>query len=926
MVRRHFIPAVLTALGIVVAAEASELRVADKTAVLTHRMHRATWSEEGLRFEPRTGPSWEWELRDVRLGGCKVDLDHAASPSADRERLTVHYERGPLVEQYLCGPKSIEQRFVIPRALGVNEDLVIEGAIRSSGHFSATANGWMWRNSDGVVSLGDVTVFDRNGARLTATMDVTADGTRITVAAESLARAAYPVTIDPEIGADFRISFMGLLDDPNTSADNPDVAFNSTDNEFLVVWSGRDSGGEFEIYGQLIDGPTRLLIGSQFKISQMGGTGNTTYTAREPAVAYNATNNEYLVVWWGDNNVGSLADNEWEIWGQRISAAGAENGADFRISYLGTDGSTTYLATSPDVAWDSTNNRYLVVWEGQDPSIVAGGPPVPTGETEVWGRVLTSTGTSFSADDTRLSAVGLEGDTTRYALDPAVAFDSTNARYLVVWTGDDAADNATDAYGQLVTAAGAESGSDFRISDMGNTDTDPTYRADNVAVAFNATSAEYLVVWRGDDEVVGDDAYDIFGQRVSAAGVPLAPNDFIISDMGLPGSTANIGDAPSVAWSPAVNEFLVAWQGDDDVDGNTEIHVQRVNSTGPVGDNDVRISTTGDTSINYWALESSVAWGADGRYLVVFRADSLAGFPDAHWEVYGQFYSVPSPALTTISANPTSIASDGVSTSTITVQAKDTAGNNMTVSAGSVALMTDRGSLGPVTNHGNGTYTATLTSSSNAGTATITGTLDGVAIGDNATVDFIFPAPANLVAAATTTSSVALTWTAVAGATSYDIYRATVIPGYSFLASVATNSHNDTGLDSTQTYVYIVRAVKTSATSAFSAPDAATTISFTDQTLNSSVVVKALHLTQLRTAVNAMRAAANLAAASFTDSTVTAGVTPVKGVHILEARTALDAARTAIGLPGLGYTDVTITPGTTVIKAAHVTEVRQGTQ
>jgi len=52
----------------------------------------------------------------------------------------------------------------------------------------------------------------------------------------------------------------------------------------------------------------------------------------------------------------------------------------------------------------------------------------------------------------------------------------------------------------------------------------------------------------------------------------------------------------------------------------------------------------------------------------------------------------------------------------------------------------------------------------------------------------------------------------------------------------------------------------------------------------------------------------------------------IKAVHMTELRSALDAARAAIGLPALVYTDPTITPGSTVIKAAHVTEVRAGTQ
>ncbi len=91
---------------------------------------------------------------------------------------------------------------------------------------------------------------------------------------------------------------------------------------------------------------------------------------------------------------------------------------------------------------------------------------------------------------------------------------------------------------------------------------------------------------------------------------------------------------------------------------------------------------------------------------------------------------------TTISANPSVIFNDGFSTSTITVQLKDSEGNNRTVGGETIVLNTTDGSLGSVTDNGNGTYTATLTSSIVEGIATVTGTLNAVAITDNAQVEF----------------------------------------------------------------------------------------------------------------------------------------------------------------------------------------------
>jgi adhesin/invasin len=96
-----------------------------------------------------------------------------------------------------------------------------------------------------------------------------------------------------------------------------------------------------------------------------------------------------------------------------------------------------------------------------------------------------------------------------------------------------------------------------------------------------------------------------------------------------------------------------------------------------------------------------------------------------------------STATSTITAIPISIAADGVSTSTITVQLVDANGNNLTQGGDTVTLSTTLGTLSsPVNDNGDGTYTATLTSVITVGTATITGIVNGAGIVDTATVDF----------------------------------------------------------------------------------------------------------------------------------------------------------------------------------------------
>lgn len=103
------------------------------------------------------------------------------------------------------------------------------------------------------------------------------------------------------------------------------------------------------------------------------------------------------------------------------------------------------------------------------------------------------------------------------------------------------------------------------------------------------------------------------------------------------------------------------------------------------------------------------------------------------------FQIVPGPAsesTSLITASPTVILNDGASTSTITVQIKDDQGNNLNSGGDDVQLTTDEGTLGSVIDNTDGTYTAELTSSTSAVTATITGTVNGRSIADEAEVEF----------------------------------------------------------------------------------------------------------------------------------------------------------------------------------------------
>ena len=193
-----------------------------------------------------------------------------------------------------------------------------------------------------------------------------------------------------------------------------------------------------------------------------------------------------------------------------------------------------------------------------------------------------------------------------------------------------------------------------------------------------------------------------------------------------------------------------------------------------------------------------------------------------------------------------------------------------------------------------------------------------------ATVSSSLAAPTNLIATAATATNVGLTWNAVAAATSYKIFRSSAYPAFTQIGTTSNASYSDTTATAGMSYLYKVQASDGSIDSTDSNVDLATTVLFTDEPLVAgTTVVKAAHATELRTAVNATRALAGLAASTFTDDTLSSTIS-VKRVHVIELRSALDAARSAMALTAITYSDVTINVGATTVKASHVDDLRQG--
>ena len=181
------------------------------------------------------------------------------------------------------------------------------------------------------------------------------------------------------------------------------------------------------------------------------------------------------------------------------------------------------------------------------------------------------------------------------------------------------------------------------------------------------------------------------------------------------------------------------------------------------------------------------------------------------------------------------------------------------------------------------------------------------------------PMPTGLLAAAASSVSVSLTWNATPRASSYAIERQSAGVAFTQIGTSPTPNYTDNTAMAAKSYLYRVRASNSAGSSPYSAPDIATTVIFTNDPIVADVTtVRAVHVSQQRTAINAVRSLAGRPAFAFNGSPVAGS--PVLALHVSEMRTALDEALGDLGRTTGGYTDATLAGK--VVKAAHFQELR----
>jgi hypothetical protein len=347
-------------------------------------------------------------------------------------------------------------------------------------------------------------------------------------------------------------------------------------------------------------------IGPQFPISSSLHPSEGLQAGFQDEV-FNEKTGQYLVVY-----VGATTPDTDDIYGQLVDFNGALVGPEFRIS---TTSAEHAEYNPPTVGYDTETGRYLVVWD-RDETVYA--RPLGPNGVPLFGEVPISP----VQDDIETEAI---------------AYSPVSHQYLVVWKAFDDG----RVYIQALNQDAAQVGPDDKIV-AGS----PTLTVDDaIDVAYDATSLEYMVVFNAFP--VGTENEEVYGQRLDLGGNEIGQDDFKISDMGPPGDTSDTYDAapPSIAWNSVLNQYLVAWHGNEGAaplaPEEREVYGQLLAADGTqIGRDDFRISDMGvDGDKKAGAFRPRIGYDPFGnQYLLAWHGDDLTPpLVDQEFEIYGQY-------------------------------------------------------------------------------------------------------------------------------------------------------------------------------------------------------------------------------------------------------------------------------------------------
>ena len=364
----------------------------------------------------------------------------------------------------------------------------------------------------------------------------------------------------------------------------------------------------------------------QFQVSHFGADDDPATGAQLAELSFNTRTNQYLVVYIAGSRATSDDEDHWNVFGQRVDAGGVPVGSPIQIN-----APTTNLLCDfepPSVAYNRKTNQWMVVWDEGTATDC---------DDAIYSQLVDANGNLVGPLSQRISATGF----TDIETDPIV-YNSTADEFFAVWTAVGPGQTPQNLFGQRLTSAGAEVGTDDnQLTHFTGTNSS----ADDAAgVAYDSKNQRYLTVVRGiDDGLIGNTNDEIFGHLMSTDGSPIGPDRFRISHVSDTNPTGNAKPA-SVAYDPINDRYLVAWTGNPDIGpmapNENEVFAQLVGSDGSLlAPADLRISNVGpDGNASFVAVRPSIAFNKfTGQYLLDWSGtnDTEGGVLDES-EIWGQ--------------------------------------------------------------------------------------------------------------------------------------------------------------------------------------------------------------------------------------------------------------------------------------------------
>lgn len=368
----------------------------------------------------------------------------------------------------------------------------------------------------------------------------------------------------------------------------PAVAYNPQLKNYLVVWSN-DRPGNDDIYARRITANGKPLGGW---ISISAGAG---FERRYPDVAYNEVQGEFLVVWEEEPHGGYLT-----IRGLRVSKNGEPIPPVINIS----SGPALKNCQKPSVAYASTSDNYLVIWD----SMVSGGVHSYI-EAQVISNAGVKEGLNFLISGS--SSIGFSDRR------PDLAYNRSRNEYLAVF--ERLYDNATtqSIYGRLVTGDGTALGSSADvISVVAEDQLNPVV----AAIPTVPHEGKFFVAWESQYSPGNN---NIYGKRFTH---DLKSDGIILMLSNSPKSDS----APAVAADEYSDQFLVAWKQPWGPFSNSSISTRYISKENDTLEGEI---TIGGYQTGMFSVEPAVVSGMPGDFLVAFSDTSL-GLPDS--DIFGQ--------------------------------------------------------------------------------------------------------------------------------------------------------------------------------------------------------------------------------------------------------------------------------------------------